>query len=50
MGMIAFIVIVVIAILVLGLVLKLAKLAILLAIGAGVVLLAKKHFGNKRLK
>ena len=33
-----------------GLVLKIIKIAIILALGVGIVMLAQNKFGNKRLK
>ena len=48
--MIGLIIGVIIAILVIGLVLKLLKVAIILAVGVGIVMLAQKHFGQKRVK
>ncbi|HKU92353.1 MAG TPA: hypothetical protein VJP82_03290 [Sphingomicrobium sp.] len=48
--MLAVIIGVIIAILVIGLLLKLLKVAIVLALGVGIVMLAQKHFGQKRIK
>ena len=48
--MIGLIIGVIVAILVIGLLLKLLKVAIILALGVGIVMLAQKHFGQKRLK
>ncbi len=48
--MLAVIIGVIIAILVIGLLLKLLKVAIVLALGVGIVMLAQKHFGQKRVK
>ncbi len=48
--MIGLIIGVIIAILVIGLVLKLLKIAIILAVGVGIVMLAQKHFGGKRIR
>jgi hypothetical protein len=48
--MLAVIIGVIIAILVIGLLLKLLKVAIVLALGVGIVKLAQKHIGQKRIK
>ena len=48
--MIGLIIGVIIAILMIGLVLKLLKIAIILALGVGIVMLAQKHFGQKRIR
>jgi hypothetical protein len=48
--MIGLIIAVVIGILLIGLVLKLLKLAIIVALGVGIVMLAQAKFGTKRLK
>ena len=48
--MIGIIIAVVIGILLLGLVFKIIKLAIVLAIGAGIVMFALGKFGTKRIK
>jgi hypothetical protein len=48
--MIGLIVAVVVGILVVGLVLKILKIAIILALGVGIVMLAQDKFGTKRLK
>jgi hypothetical protein len=48
--MIGLIIGVIIAILVIGLLLKLLKVAIILALGVGIVMLAQKHFGGKRIR
>jgi len=48
--MIGIIVAVIIGILLIGLVFKLIKVAIILALAAGIVMLAQTMFGNKRLK
>ena len=48
--MIGIIIAVVICILLIGLVFKLLKLAILVALAVGVVMLAQRHFGQKRIK
>ena len=48
--MIGLIIAVVIGILVIGLVLKIVKLAIILALGVGIVMLAQNKFGTKRIK
>ena len=48
--MIGVIIAVIIGILLIGLVLKIVKIAIILALAVGVVMLAQKHFGQKRLK
>ena len=48
--MIGIIIAVVIGILLIGLVLKILKIAIILAFGVGIVMLALDKFGTKRLK
>ncbi len=48
--MIGLIIAVTVGILVIGLVLKIVKLAIILALGVGIVMLAQKHFGGKRIR
>ena len=48
--MIGLIIAVIIGILLIGLVLKIIKIAIILALGVGIVMLAQNKFGNKRLK
>jgi hypothetical protein len=48
--MIGLIIAVIIGILVIGLVLKIVKIAIILALGVGIVLLAQNKFGTKRIK
>ena len=48
--MIGIIIAVVIGILLIGLVLKIIKIAIIVALGVGIVMLAQAKFGNKRLK
>jgi len=48
--MIGLIIGVIVAILVIGLLLKLLKVAIILALGIGIVMLAQKHFGQKRIR
>jgi hypothetical protein len=48
--MIGLIIAVIIGILLIGLVLKILKIAIILALGVGIVMLAQNKFGNKRLK
>ncbi len=48
--MIGIIIVAIIAILVIGLVFKLIKVAIILAIGFGIFVVARNAFGNKRLK
>jgi hypothetical protein len=48
--MIGIIIAVVIGILLIGLVFKLLKVAILVALAVGVVMLAQNYFGPKRLK
>ena len=45
-----FVIVIIVAILLVGLLFKLLKVAIILALGVGVVMLAQKHFGTKRLK
>ena len=48
--MIGLIIAVIIGILLIGLVLKIIKIAAILALGVGIVMLAQNKFGNKRLK
>ena len=48
--MIGVVIAVILGILLLGLLFKLLKFAILLAIGVGVVMLAQNYFGPKRIK
>ena len=48
--MIGIIIAVILAIIVIGLLLKILKIAIILAIGVGIVMLAQDKFGRKRLK
>ena len=48
--MIGLILAVIIGILVIGLVLKLLKVAIIIALAVGIVMLAQNKFGTKRLK
>ena len=48
--MIALVIGVIVAILLIGLVFKLLKVAILVALAVGVVMLAQNYFGNKRIK
>jgi hypothetical protein len=48
--MIGIIIAVVIGILLIGLVLKIIKIAVILAIGVGIVMLAQNKFGTKRIK
>jgi hypothetical protein len=48
--MIGIIIAVVIGILLIGLVFKILKIAIVLALAVGVVMLAQNYFGQKRLK
>jgi hypothetical protein len=48
--MIGQIVAVIVGILVIGLVLKLVKFAIIVALAVGVLMLAQKHFGQKRIR
>jgi hypothetical protein len=47
---IGLIIAVVIGIIVIGIVLKLLKIAIILALGVGIVMLAQNKFGTKRIK
>jgi hypothetical protein len=49
-AVIGLIIAVIIGILLIGLVLKIIKIAIILALGVGIVMLAQNKFGNKRLK
>ena len=46
----AFVVGIIVVILLMGLLFKLLKLAIVIALGVGVVMLAQNYFGGKRLK
>jgi len=48
--MIGLIIAVVIGIILIGLLLKIVKLAIILALGVGIVMLAQNKFGQKRIK
>ena len=48
--MIGLIVAVIIGILLIGLVLKIIKIAIILALAVGIVMLAQSKFGTKRIK
>jgi hypothetical protein len=48
--MIGIILAVIIGILVIGIVLKILKIAIIIALGVGMVMLAQNKFGMKRLK
>ena len=48
--MIGFIVAVIVGILLIGLVLKILKIAIILAVCVGIVMVAQNKFGTKRLK
>jgi hypothetical protein len=48
--MIGIIVAVIIGILVIGLVLKIVKIAVILALCVGIVMLAQNKFGTKRIK
>jgi len=48
--MIGLIIAAIIGIIVIGLVLKLLKIAIILALAVGIVMLAQNKFGTKRLK
>ena len=48
--MIALVIGLIIAILLIGLVFKLLKVAILIALAVGIVMLAQNFFGNKRIK
>ena len=48
--MIGLIIAVVIGILLIGLILKIIKIAIFIAIGVGIVMFAQAKFGTKRLK
>jgi hypothetical protein len=48
--MIGLIIAVIVGIIVVGLVLKLLKIAIILALAVGIVMLAQNKFGTKRLK
>jgi hypothetical protein len=49
-AVIGVIIAVIIGILLIGLVLKIIKIAIIFALGVGIVMLAQNKFGNKRLK
>ena len=48
--MIGVVIAVIIGIIVIGLVFKLLKIAIILAVAVGIVTLARNYFGSKRLK
>ena len=48
--MIGLIIAVIIGILLIGLVLKIIKIAIILALGVGIVMFAQNKFGTKRIK
>jgi C4-dicarboxylate transporter len=48
--MIGLIIAVIVGILVIGLVLKIVKIAIILALGVGIVMLAQNMMGTKRIK
>ena len=48
--MIGIIIAVILGILLIGLVFKIVKVAIILALGVGLVMLAQKHFGQKRIR
>ena len=48
--MIGVIIAVILGILIIGIVLKLLKIAIILALGVGIVIFAQNKFGAKRLK
>ena len=48
--MIGLIVAVIIGILLIGLILKVLKIAIILAVGVGIVMFAQNKFGQKRIK
>jgi hypothetical protein len=48
--MIGIIIAVIIGILLVGLVLKIIKIAIILAVGVGIVMFAQNKFGTKRIK
>ncbi len=48
--MIGIIIAVILGILLIGLVLKLAKIAVILALGVGIVMLAQNKLGTKRIK
>ena len=48
--MIGLVIAVIIGILLIGLLLKIIKIAIILALGVGIVMLAQNKFGNERLK
>ena len=48
--MIGIIIAVILGILLIGLVLKILKIAIILAIAAGIVMFAQNKFGTKRIK
>jgi hypothetical protein len=50
MNMIGIIIAVVIGILLLGVVLKLLKIAIIIALAVGIVMFARNKFGTKRIK
>jgi hypothetical protein len=48
--MIGLVIAVIVGILLIGLVFKLLKLAIVIALAVGAVMLAQKYFGQKRIK
>ncbi|WP_308516647.1 hypothetical protein [Sphingomonas flavescens] len=48
--MIGLIIAVIIGILLIGIVLKIVKLAIILALGVGIVMFAQNKFGQKRIR
>ena len=48
--MIGIIIAVILAILLIGVLLKILKVAIILALGVGIVMLAQNKFGQKRIK
>ena len=48
--MIGLIIAVILGILLIGIILKIIKLAIILALCVGIVMLAQKHFGGKRIR
>lgn len=48
--MIAFILVAILAILLIGIVLKIVKFAVILALCVGIVMVAQNKFGTKRLK
>jgi hypothetical protein len=49
-AMIGLIIAVIIGILLIGIVLKIVKLAIILALGVGIVMFAQNKFGQKRIR